>query len=320
MGRPGTAYSFLTRDELPYLLDLHLFLGRQVKAAPLAPPPDLLDPAAALAAAQAPDAPALYGAFPAPLISPQAERLREVEAAAPELSGAARSLANAFSLYVRTRPAASPESVARAKQLPKEGAHPALLAQLPGAQRLDLQAEAELASFTAALRSFRPAATVFEAEIAPARAGGGAAGGGGVALAEAAQRRSTSDVMQKKRAAHGAAIEQQRLKRARAAEDAERQLRQQGGAERQTSSGGEDDDEDEEAGGDDDGEQDGADEDEAPGGGRGAASRRREQAAAVRQAAVLTMELGDGVLNEGKYRCVCARSVTLTRVGERVPG
>lgn len=28
MGRAGTAYSLLTRDELPYLLDLHLYLSK----------------------------------------------------------------------------------------------------------------------------------------------------------------------------------------------------------------------------------------------------------------------------------------------------
>jgi len=39
MGRSGTAYSLLTRDELPYLLDLHLYLGRQLEAAPLTLPP-----------------------------------------------------------------------------------------------------------------------------------------------------------------------------------------------------------------------------------------------------------------------------------------
>jgi len=38
MGRSGTAYSLLTRDELPYLLDLHLYLGRQLLPAPLALP------------------------------------------------------------------------------------------------------------------------------------------------------------------------------------------------------------------------------------------------------------------------------------------
>lgn len=33
---------------------------------------------------------------------------------------------NAYRLYVKTRPAPSIESVARAKQLPKEGTHPLL--------------------------------------------------------------------------------------------------------------------------------------------------------------------------------------------------
>jgi ATP-dependent RNA helicase DDX54/DBP10 len=60
--------------------------------------------------------------------------------------------------------------VKRAKALPKEGIHPELLASLPSTRYTDATNEAELAKFTAALRSFRPAATVLEAEIAPVRA------------------------------------------------------------------------------------------------------------------------------------------------------
>jgi ATP-dependent RNA helicase DDX54/DBP10 len=37
MGRPGSAYSLVLREELPYLLDLHLYLGRKAEAAPEAP-------------------------------------------------------------------------------------------------------------------------------------------------------------------------------------------------------------------------------------------------------------------------------------------
>jgi hypothetical protein len=37
MGRPGTALSLVLREELPYLLDLHLYLGRAIEAAPEAP-------------------------------------------------------------------------------------------------------------------------------------------------------------------------------------------------------------------------------------------------------------------------------------------
>ena len=36
-GRSGMAFSFFTRDELPYLLDLHLLLSRTVTPAPAVP-------------------------------------------------------------------------------------------------------------------------------------------------------------------------------------------------------------------------------------------------------------------------------------------
>lgn len=50
-GRPGSALSLLTRDELPYLLDLHLFLSRQLAPAPLSPEQGLVNEAAAAMAA-----------------------------------------------------------------------------------------------------------------------------------------------------------------------------------------------------------------------------------------------------------------------------
>ena len=58
-GRSGRALSLLTRDELPYLLDLHLFLSRPLEPAPVASladaceAADLMDPSASL-----------YGCFP----------------------------------------------------------------------------------------------------------------------------------------------------------------------------------------------------------------------------------------------------------------
>ena len=58
-GRVGTAYSLLTRDELPYLLDLHLFLSR-----PLRPAPVQSIAAAAAVAQDADPQTSVYGAFP----------------------------------------------------------------------------------------------------------------------------------------------------------------------------------------------------------------------------------------------------------------
>lgn len=48
-GRSGAALSLLTRDELPFLLDLHLYLGREVLPAPFTPDQQQLDHAAAAA-------------------------------------------------------------------------------------------------------------------------------------------------------------------------------------------------------------------------------------------------------------------------------
>jgi ATP-dependent RNA helicase DDX54/DBP10 len=58
-GRSGTAHSLFTREELPYLLDLHLFLSRGVQPAPVA---SLAQ--AAAAAGEASSDVSLYGTFP----------------------------------------------------------------------------------------------------------------------------------------------------------------------------------------------------------------------------------------------------------------
>jgi hypothetical protein len=63
----------------------------------------------------------------------------EVVEAAPELDGMQRSLRNAYGLYLKTRPAASSESVRRAKALQAEGPHPLLLAQIPEGKYSSLQ-------------------------------------------------------------------------------------------------------------------------------------------------------------------------------------
>jgi hypothetical protein len=58
-GRVGTAYSLLTREELPYLLDLHLFVARPLKPAEVQP----LAGAAAAAESMEPGT-SIYGTFP----------------------------------------------------------------------------------------------------------------------------------------------------------------------------------------------------------------------------------------------------------------
>lgn len=52
-----------------------------------------------------------------------------------------KACSNAFGLYKRTRPPAAPESVARAKGLPKEGIHPLLAAKVPVTAASGLEAQ-----------------------------------------------------------------------------------------------------------------------------------------------------------------------------------
>lgn len=59
-GRLGTALSMLTPEELPYALDLHLFLGKRLQPAPVC---SLADAAAAAGTAD-PQGASLYGSFP----------------------------------------------------------------------------------------------------------------------------------------------------------------------------------------------------------------------------------------------------------------
>ena len=58
------AYSFFTRDELPYLLDLHLLLSRAVAPAPAAPLLQAAQAASSLSASTS-----LYGMVPQVRIS-----------------------------------------------------------------------------------------------------------------------------------------------------------------------------------------------------------------------------------------------------------
>ncbi len=59
------------------------------------------------------------------------ERVRAAVAASQELQALQRSCTNAWNLYCRTRPAASPESAARARGMPVPGVHPLLAAAAP---------------------------------------------------------------------------------------------------------------------------------------------------------------------------------------------
>ena len=111
-GRTGTAYSFLTLSDLPYLLDLHLFLSRPIHAAG--------DPSCK----SDEDGLSVFGHLPVHEISLLSDVVQRRVHDSEELKGLIKSVENGFRLYLKTRPPASNASVHRAKQLPEETIHP----------------------------------------------------------------------------------------------------------------------------------------------------------------------------------------------------
>ncbi|OWK14928.1 hypothetical protein Celaphus_00000273 [Cervus elaphus hippelaphus] len=110
-GRSGTAYSLVAPDEVPYLLDLHLFLGR---ALTLARPPQ--EPSAGTEGGDG-----VLGRVPQGVVDDEDCGLRTSLEASLELRGLSRVADNAQQQYVRSRPAPSPESIKRAKELDLAG-------------------------------------------------------------------------------------------------------------------------------------------------------------------------------------------------------
>ncbi|BBN17990.1 ATP-dependent RNA helicase DDX54/DBP10 [Marchantia polymorpha subsp. ruderalis] len=161
-GRTGTSFSFVTSDEMPFLLDLHLFLSRPIKAAPSEEEfednrdktQETMDEANARGT--------VYGRFPQAILDLHMDRLREVINHGNELVALHKACSNAFRLYAKTRPAASFESCKRAKALPREGLHPMLRSAVKAA-------EADVAAFAERVRAYRPRQTVLESEAEAAK-------------------------------------------------------------------------------------------------------------------------------------------------------
>lgn len=174
-----------------------------------------------------------------------------------------------------------------------------------------LQSETALSAFTQKLKSFRPIATVLEAEIAKVRPS--MVGPTMLTEKEKAQVSKSNDVMSRKRAAHTHIIEKERQKRQRAAGDAaassatEQQQLQPHVNGKHVSNGrpadaGQDDDD----GDDDDADYDGdsyvANRRAAGAGTSSSSGPAGANGSDAKTAAVKTMMFGDGVLSEGRFR------------------
>ncbi|MCO5554546.1 hypothetical protein L7F22_008076 [Adiantum nelumboides] len=163
-GRVGTAFSFVTADELSYLLDLHLFLSKPVIPAPTEEDlavnsGELLKRVKELAEGDS----TVYGRLPQSILDSTSEKLRSLVEGNMELLALQSSCAKAFGLYAKTKPSPSLELARRAKRLPKEGLHPLFRENVANE-------EAAALAFTESLKKFRPKQTVLESEGEAARA------------------------------------------------------------------------------------------------------------------------------------------------------
>lgn len=159
-GRSGLAISLVTLDDLPYTVELMLFLGRKLAVADGGSSEEV----AKAAGGSMP----LLGALPS--LDQDVEVLSALlQDHGSELSAFQKSMIASYKLYNKTRPSASKQSVARAKQLLQDCGGPAQLQRLihPAFRETEFHAptfKAEVASakdetdLLRSLRGFRPKA------------------------------------------------------------------------------------------------------------------------------------------------------------------
>lgn len=183
-GRTGTAYSFVTSEDISYLLDLHLFLSKPIRPSPTEEEVvnDMEGVHARIDQALA-NGETVYGRFPQPMIDLVSDRVHEIINGSAELFALQKTCANAFCLYSKTKPLPSKESIRRAKDLPREGLHPIFINSL-GSNELTALA------FSERLKAYRPKQTILEAE------------GEGAKSKNSQGANQWLDVMRKKRAVH----------------------------------------------------------------------------------------------------------------------
>jgi len=157
-GRQGWAWSFVTNTELPYLLDLQLFLGRPLRG-------DVTEEGD-----HAYIDSLILGTFERGKIDEDNEYVRSLDDVNHSLSSLKEVMKRGHAMYERSKGKASPQSYKRAKEMTKDSkwalagsetkVHPVLLRGLGiDEKRESVEARKTLLE---AVNSFRPSETVFE--------------------------------------------------------------------------------------------------------------------------------------------------------------
>ncbi|XP_030357334.1 ATP-dependent RNA helicase DDX54 isoform X2 [Strigops habroptila] len=142
-GRSGTAYSLVAPDEMPYVFDLHLFLGHPLVLAGTQEMPA--------------DAAGVLGRVPQSLVDDEECLLLTDHEGSLELRSLRHVADNAHKQYLRSRPGPSPESIKRAKDMDGSqlGIHPLFSARFE-------DTELERLKFVDSIKTYKSKATIFE--------------------------------------------------------------------------------------------------------------------------------------------------------------
>ncbi|KAI9142953.1 P-loop containing nucleoside triphosphate hydrolase protein [Paraphysoderma sedebokerense] len=151
-GRRGWAWNLITNDEFPYLLDLQLFLGRELVYVTTTDHTEKeYDYTKDF----------VVGPIPYHLLEENLEWLKTKLNEDTNVQGQHKVAQNGYKLYLKSRPLASAESYKRSKEIIKThgfgvgGIHPKLSSQVSNVDQ-------ERTSLLASISKFRPAETVFE--------------------------------------------------------------------------------------------------------------------------------------------------------------
>lgn len=138
-GRSGTAYSLIALDEMPALVDLHLFLGRPVKQVPK----DGLAPGQ--------DWDGYLGRVAQSVIDEGSSIMRLWHQESVELHNMIKVYTSAYKQYLRSCPNPSHEAIKKAKEIRLDhlGPHPVFVAE-------DADLEANRLNLLEQMKTYRP--------------------------------------------------------------------------------------------------------------------------------------------------------------------
>ncbi|XP_068430843.1 ATP-dependent RNA helicase DDX54 [Clinocottus analis] len=141
-GRSGIAYSLICPDEMPFVYDLHLFLGRPVQFAT----PE-----------HTPDSEGVFGRVPQSILDDESSHLTTTHENSLDLQSMLHVSENAYKQYIKSRPSPSPESFRRVKNtdLSIIAVHPLLGSCL---EKMEL----ERLHIVDAIKGYKSKSTIFE--------------------------------------------------------------------------------------------------------------------------------------------------------------